>query len=146
MRPLRAVIDKRVRFWNLAPFSIGEGSRSAAWAEQGRRKHGLAGGAISANASKGWRSARPGVSLSPTSVSPSAFASCASVERVEHHAFGPFMIRVDPDVDLLIERNAALCDDRCGEAPVRGKKRREKKASYPPEILLQRHGRAPQRA
>jgi hypothetical protein len=24
---------------------------------------------------------------------------------VQHHPFGPFMIRIDPDVDLLIERN-----------------------------------------
>ena len=24
---------------------------------------------------------------------------------VQHHAFGPFVIRMDPDVDLLIERN-----------------------------------------
>jgi hypothetical protein len=24
---------------------------------------------------------------------------------VQHHAFGPFMICMDPDVDLLIERN-----------------------------------------
>jgi hypothetical protein len=24
---------------------------------------------------------------------------------VQYHAFGPFMIRVDPDVDILIERN-----------------------------------------
>ena len=52
------------------------------------------------------------------------------------------MIRVDPDVDLLIERNVGLRSNRCGEAPVRGKKRREQKASHPPEILKHRHGRS----
>ena len=32
---------------------------------------------------------------------------------VQHHAFGPFMIRMDPDVDLLIERNVGLWGNRC---------------------------------
>jgi len=27
------------------------------------------------------------------------------VRGVQYHALGPFMIRVDPDMDLLIERN-----------------------------------------
>ena len=82
MRPLRAVIDKRERFWNGARFSIGESSRSAPWLKHGGRKHGLAGSAISANAPKGWRSARMAVWLPPRLVSPLAFASFASVERV----------------------------------------------------------------
>jgi hypothetical protein len=57
--------------------------------------------------------------------------------RLEHHAFRPFMIRMDPDVDFLIERNVRTRrrGNRCGAAPVRSKKRREKKASHPPEIL-----------
>ena len=56
--------------------------------------------------------------------------------RVEHHAFRPFMIRMDPDVDFLIERNVTRRRvSRCGAAPVRSKKRRETKASHPPEIL-----------
>ena len=64
---------------------------------------------------------------------------------VQHHAFGPFMIRVDSDVDPLIERNADLWSNRCGEAPVRSKKRREQEASHPPKILKHRHDREPQR-
>jgi hypothetical protein len=32
---------------------------------------------------------------------------------VQHHTFGPFMIRMDPDVDLLIERNVRLWLTRC---------------------------------
>ena len=56
--------------------------------------------------------------------------------RLEHHAFRPFMIRMDPDVDFLIERNVTRRrGSRCGAAPVRSKKHREKKASHPPEIL-----------
>jgi hypothetical protein len=44
VKPLRAIIDKRERFRSGAPFSIGEGSRSAPWVEHGGRKHGFAGG------------------------------------------------------------------------------------------------------
>ena len=32
------------------------------------------------------------------------------------------MIRMDPNADLLIEWNIRLRSNRCGEAPVRGKK------------------------
>jgi hypothetical protein len=63
---------------------------------------------------------------------------------VEHHAFGPFMIRMDPDVDL-IERNVRTwrtCNRR-GATLVRGKQRCEQKASHPSEILKQRHGYTP---
>jgi hypothetical protein len=49
------------------------------------------------------------------------------------------MIRVDSNLDLLIERNAGVWGHRCRETPVRGKKRREQKASYPSEILKHRH-------
>jgi hypothetical protein len=45
------------------------------------------------------------------------------------------MIRMDPNADLLIEWNIRLRSNRCGEAPVRGKKCRKQKASHPPEIL-----------
>ena len=31
---------------------------------------------------------------------------------VQHHAFGPFMIRMNPDVDLLIERDVRLWVNR----------------------------------
>jgi hypothetical protein len=49
------------------------------------------------------------------------------------------MIRMDSNLDLLVERNAGVWGTRCGETPVRGKKRREQKASYPPEIRKDRH-------
>jgi hypothetical protein len=47
------------------------------------------------------------------------------------------MIRVDSDADLLIERNIGEwgTGNRRGETPVCGEECREKKASYPPEIL-----------
>src|SRR4029077_14853445 len=56
---------------------------------------------------------------------------------VKQHALGPFMISIDPDADLLVERNVRTWrrGNRCGAAPVRSKKCREKKASHPPEIL-----------
>jgi hypothetical protein len=142
---LRAVIDKRERFWNGARFSIGEGSRSAPWLEHGGRKHGLAGSAISANAPKDWRSASMAVSLPTMLVSTLAF--CVTIApAVSNTTLRPFMIRMDSNLDLLIERNAGLWSNRCGEAPVRGNKRREQKASYPPEILKHWHDRQPQRA
>jgi hypothetical protein len=52
------------------------------------------------------------------------------------------MIRMDPDVYLLIERNASVWSDRCREAPVRGKEGHEQKASHPAKVLKQRHGRS----
>ena len=50
------------------------------------------------------------------------------------------MIRMDSDVDFLVERNVGMrrCN-RPGEAPIRHKERPEMKASHPPEILKQRH-------
>jgi hypothetical protein len=78
------------------------------------------------------------------SVSASAFASSVNVERrVEHDAFGPFMIRMDPDVDLLITRNVRTRRNRHGTTPVDGKQRCEQKASHPSEILKQRHRYTP---
>jgi hypothetical protein len=63
-----------------ALFSSGEASRSAAWpAEQGGRKHGLTGIAISA---KGWRFAWASVSLDPRLLSASSFASGVGIEGV----------------------------------------------------------------
>jgi len=61
---------------------------------------------------------------------------------VQDHAFRPFLIRMNSDVDLLIERNASVWSDRDREAPIRGKQRREQKAPYPPEILKHRHDRS----
>jgi hypothetical protein len=43
------------------------------------------------------------------------------------------MIRMDPDVDLLIERNVRLWINRCREAPVRGKKRASRKLPTQPK-------------
>jgi hypothetical protein len=84
-------------------FLIGDASRSAVWpAEQGGRKHGLTGiAAISADASKSWRSARTG-SLASANVGLRVgfrFVRQRRTRSVKHHAFGPFMIRMDPDVD-----------------------------------------------
>ena len=52
------------------------------------------------------------------------------------------MIRMDPDVDSLIEGNVRTwCKgNRGGKAPVSRKKRREKEASHPAKILKQWHG------
>jgi hypothetical protein len=59
------------------------------------------------------------------------------MSRVKHDAFGPFLIRMDSDIDHLIERNVRTPRerDRRGDAPARSKQRREKKASHPSEIL-----------
>jgi hypothetical protein len=79
-------------------------------AAQGGRKHGLtAMAAISAQASIGWRSAKMVVSLPPVA-SPRRRFALMSWGWVKHHALGPFMIRMDSDVDLLIQRRTSECE------------------------------------
>ena len=60
---------------------------------------------------------------------------------VQHHALGPLMIRMDSDVDLLIEPNIRTWRASNGYRAtlVRGKQRCEQKASHPSEILKQWH-------
>jgi len=61
---------------------------------------------------------------------------------VKYHSLGPFMIRTDPDVYRLVQRDVGRprTGNRHGRAPARGEQRRDKKASHPPDIPQQRHG------
>jgi hypothetical protein len=89
-----------------------------------------------------WLALGLGLSLARANVSrlgdfgPRCRTSC-----VKLHALRPFVIRADPDVYLLVERDVRL---RCwgngrGDAPIRGKQGREQTASHPGKILKQRH-------
>ena len=104
MRPLRAVIDKRASILELRAFLNRRGlplggagrskTRPCGGRHLGERVEGLAfrqnGSLASANIglAVGFRIVRR-----------------RRTRSVQHHAFGPFVIRMDPDVDLLIERN-----------------------------------------
>ena len=119
MRPLRAVIDKRARFCNGALFSAPcERVGGLAFRRSGSAAFASIGLAV------GFRLHR------------------RRTRGVQHHTLRPFMIRVDPDVNLAIERNVRRWSNRCREAPVRGKERHEQKASHPAKVLKQRHGRS----
>jgi hypothetical protein len=66
-----------------------------------------------------------------------AFSGCQPRMRgVKHHSLGPFMLRMDPDVDALTQRRPGRrrIGDIARKPPACGKKRGEKEASHPPEI------------
>ena len=142
MKPLRAIIDKRgdfgaARLSQSARAPALHPGRSTAventalwWRHLGERFEGLA--------------FRQNGSLASGNVGLAVGFRIVRQRRtrgVQHHAFGPFMIRMDPDVDLLIERNVRRVESiGAGKHQFAASSAASKKASYPPEILKQRHG------
>ena len=122
-----------------ADLRFGGASDSGFWSaeEGGGKRPSTVSGAISANASTGcnWRltsllTLRLGFGLG-------VFSRChLRTSGVKHHSFGPFMARLDPDVDALTQRRPGRrrIGDIARKPPACGKKRDEKKASHPPEI------------
>jgi hypothetical protein len=134
---LRAIIDKRERFWIGAAFLNRRTLSLCTPGVAGRSKTRPCGRHHLGERFEGLRFCWNG-SLASGNVGLAVGVRIVRQRRmrgVQHHALGPFMIGMDPDVDLLIERNVRLRINRCREAPVCGEECREKKASYPPEIL-----------
>ena len=118
MRPLGGCYRgaRAISSWRF--FVSGEASGSVAWpARQGGRKQGRRDSHLGERVERlalclGGRFASANVSLGLGF----RFMRQHRTRRLEHHAFRPFMIRMDPDVDFLIERNVRTRAGRCGAA------------------------------